>query len=49
MDKSKNKKTTQEDLQKGSRNKPSGLIYWGDYDFTQDNTAKYNDINYMPS
>jgi len=49
MDKSKNKKTTQEDLQKGSQSKPSGLIYWGDYDFTQNNTSEYNDINYMPS
>jgi len=42
MDKSKNKKTTQEDLQKGSRNKPSGLIYWEDYNFdNQTDTAGY--------
>ncbi len=46
MDQSKKKKTTQEDLQKDSQNKPSGLIYWDDYDFdNQDNTAGYLNIN----
>lgn len=49
MDKSKNKKTTQVDSQRDFRNRPSGLIYWGDYDFKQNNTAKYNDINYRLS
>ena len=46
MDQSKNKKTTQEDSQKDSLNNPSGLIYWDDYDFdNQDNTAGYLKIN----
>ena len=46
MDQSKKKKTTQEDLQKDSQNNPTGLIYWDDYDFdNQDNTAGYLNIN----
>ena len=46
MDQSKKKKTTQVDSQKDSQNSPSGLIYWEDYDFdNQDNTAGYLKIN----
>lgn len=42
MEKSNNKKTTQEDSQKGSQNKASGLIYWDDYNFdNQSDTAGY--------
>ena len=42
MEKSSNKKTTQVDSQKGSRNEPSGLIYWDDYNFdNQSDTAGY--------
>ena len=46
MEKSNKTKITQEDSQKNSQNKPSGLIYWDDYDFdNQDNTAGYLKIN----
>ena len=46
MDQSKNKKTTQEDLPSASQNNASGLIYWDDYDFeNQDNTSDYLEIN----
>ena len=33
MEKSNKTKTTQEDSQKDSLSEPSGLIYWGDYNF----------------
>jgi len=39
MEKSNKTKTTQGGSQKNSQNKPSGLIYWGDYDFKSENTA----------
>ena len=46
MEKSNNKKTTQVDSQNASLNKPSGLIYWDDYNFdNQDNTAGYLKVN----
>lgn len=46
MDKLKKTKTTQEDSQNDSQNNPSGLIYWDDYNFdNQDNTAGYLKIN----
>ena len=46
MDQSKKKKTTQEDSQNDSQNSPSGLIYWDDYNFdNQDNTTDYLKIN----
>lgn len=48
MEKSNKKKTIQVDLQKDFQNKPSGLIYWEDYDFdNQSDTAGYldNDFN----
>ena len=46
MDQSKKKKTTQAASQKDSQNSPSGLIYWDDYNFdNQDNTADYLKIN----
>ena len=46
MDQSKNKKTTQEDLQRDTPSKPSGLVYWDDYDFdNQDTTTDYLEIN----
>ena len=42
----KKNKTTQEDSQNDSQNNPSGLIYWDDYNFdNQDNTAGYLKIN----
>ena len=45
MDQSKKKKITQEDLQNDSQNNPTGLIYWDDYDFdNQDNTAGYLNV-----
>ena len=47
MDQSKKKKTTQEDLQKDSQSKSTGLIYWEDYNFEQDSTTEHNDLNYM--
>lgn len=47
MEKSNKKKTTQVDLRKNSRNKPSGLIYWDDYDFdNQTDTAGYLNEDY---
>ena len=47
MEKSSNKKTTQADSQKGSRNEPSGLIYWDDYNFdNQSDTADYLNHNF---
>ena len=46
MEKSNKKKTTQVDSQKGSQSEASGLIYWDDYDFdNQDNTAGYLKVN----
>ena len=46
MDQSKKKKTTQVDSQKNSQNNPTGLIYWDDYNFdNQDNTTDYLEIN----
>ena len=46
MEKSSKTKTTREGLQSDSRNEPSGLIYWDDYNFdNQDNTADYLKIN----
>ena len=46
MDQSKKKKITQADLQKGSQSKATGLIYWDDYNFdNQNNTAGYLKIN----
>lgn len=50
MEKSNKTKTTQEDSQKDSQSNPSGLIYWDDYDFeNQDNTAGYLKINFKLS
>lgn len=47
MDQSKKKKTTQVDSQKNSQNKPSGLIYWDDYNFdNQSDTAGYLNKNF---
>ena len=47
MEKSNKKKTTQVDLRKNSQNKPSGLIYWDDYDFdNQTDTAGYLNEDY---
>jgi hypothetical protein len=47
MDLSKKPETTAEDLQKDSRNDPSGLIYWDDYNFdNQSDTAGYLKNNY---
>lgn len=46
MEKSNKKKTTQADSPSASQNDASGLIYWDDYDFdNQDNTAGYLKIN----
>ena len=46
MEKSNKKKTTQEGSQNASRSKASGLIYWEDYDFdNQDSTTDYLEIN----
>jgi len=42
MEKSNKKKITQEGLQNASQNNASGLIYWEDYDFdNQNNTSNY--------
>jgi hypothetical protein len=42
MEKSKKTKTTQGGLQKDSQSRPSGLIYWDDYNFdNQTDTAGY--------
>jgi hypothetical protein len=50
MGKSNKTKTTQEVLQSASQNSPSGLIYWEDYDFeNQDNTAGYLKTNFKLS
>ena len=44
------KKTTQEDLQKDSQNNASGLIYWEDYNFdNQNNTACNLKVNFKLS
>ena len=46
MEKSNKKKTTQEGSPSASRSKASGLIYWEDYDFdNQDSTTDYLEIN----
>jgi len=50
MEKSKKTKTTQEDSQSDSQNNPSGLVYWGDYDFdNQTVTSCHLEVNYTPS
>jgi len=50
MEKSKMKKTTQEDSQKDSQNNASGLIYWEDYNFdNQNNTACNLKVNFKLS
>ena len=50
MEKSKTKKTTQEDSQKNSQSSPSGLVYWDDYDFeNQSVTSGHLKVNYTPS
>ncbi len=50
MEKSKTKKTTQEDSQKNSQSSPSGLVYWDDYDFeNQSVTSGHLEVNYTPS
>lgn len=50
MEKSNKTKTTQEVLQSASQSSPSGLIYWDDYDFeNQDNTAGYLKVNFKLS
>ena len=42
MEKSNKTKTTQEVLQSASQSRPSGLIYWDDYNFdNQSDTAGY--------
>ena len=47
MEKSNKTKTTQGDSQKNSQNKPSGLIYWDDYNFdNQSDTAGYLNKNF---
>jgi|DEB0MinimDraft_4_1074332.scaffolds.fasta_scaffold24772_1 hypothetical protein len=47
MEKSNNKKTTQEGLPNASRNEASGLIYWEDYVFdNQSDTAGYLNNNF---
>ena len=47
MEKSNNKKTTQEGLPNASRNEASGLIYWEDYMFdNQSDTAGYLNHNF---
>ncbi len=44
------KKTTQEDSQKDSPNDASGLIYWDDYNFdNQNNTACNLKVNFKLS
>jgi hypothetical protein len=46
MEKSSKKKITQEGSQNASQNNASGLIYWEDYDFdNQNNTEGYLKIN----
>ena len=50
MEKSKKTKTTQEDSQKGSQSSASGLIYWDDYNFdNQNNTACNLKVNFKLS
>ena len=50
MEKSKKKKTTQEDSQKDFLNSPSGLVYWDDYDFENKSvTSGHLEVNYTPS
>lgn len=47
MEKSSKTKTTQVDSQKNSQSRPSGLIYWDDYDFdNQSDTAGYTKRNF---
>lgn len=47
MEKSSKKKTTQVDSQNASQSKPSGLIYWDDYNFdNQSDTAGYLNNNF---
>ena len=42
MEKSNKTKITQGDLQSASQSSPSGLIYWGDYNFdNQTDTSGY--------
>ena len=42
MEKLNKKKITRVDSQKGSQSRPSGLIYWDDYNFdNQSDTAGY--------
>jgi len=50
MGKSNKPKTTQEDSQKDSQNEASGLIYWDDYNFdNQNNTACDLKVNFKLS
>ncbi len=50
MEKSNKTKTTQEDSQKDSPSNPSGLIYWDDYDFeNQENTSGHLSVNFKLS
>ena len=50
MEKSNKKKTTQVDSQSASQNKPSGLIYWDDYDFdNQSITSGHLRVNFKLS
>jgi hypothetical protein len=50
MEKSNKTKTTQGDSQKNSQSKPTGLIYWGDYDFSSQNvTSGHSIVNFKLS
>ncbi len=50
MEKSKKTKTTQEDSQKNSQNEASGLVYWDDYNFdNQNNTVCNLKVNFKLS
>jgi len=50
MEKSNKTKTTQVDSRKDSLSKPSGLIYWDDYDFSdQDVTSGHHGVNFRLS
>ncbi len=42
MDKSKKTKITQEDSQKDSLNNATGLVYWDDYNFDNQNNTTCN-------
>ncbi len=47
MDLSNKPETTAEDSLKDSQNKPSGLIYWDDYDFdNQSVTIEHLKVNF---